>query len=384
MGRVVLPILVFFCILQVQSCEDSDTVVQSQNSPPAAPVLDPLNGAPRDGAVGQETTLVLSWTCSDADTDPLKYDVHLGTNATPPVVLNNHAWNCFAPASLDYATTYYWSVVAKDDHGHSTASDTWSFSTRSRTLSCNASGSPTSGPPPLTVSFTAGASGGKEPYSYGWVFKDGRTSTVQNPSHTFMAPGTYHVVLTVTDDELSTCSRAVAVTVAGPLTCGASADPVAGPPPLTVIFTGNAQGGQAPYSYHWSFGDGGSSTFRNPNHMFTKADIYSVVFTVTDARSDICSETIVIEVGQPLTCSASGTPTSGSVPLTVSFMGSADGGQAPYRFNWIFGDGGGSVVPNPMHTYTAPGTYNAILWVTDAQSKTCSKTVPVVCLSGTR
>jgi PKD repeat protein len=147
---------------------------------------------------------------------------------------------------------------------------------------------------------------------------------------------------------------------------------------------GHADGGRVPYNFFWEFGDGGSSTSQNPRHVYTKAGIYSIDLTVTDSQSDRCFETVIIEVGQPLTCGASGTPTSGSVPLTVNFSGAAEGGQAPYTFNWNFGDGGGSSAQSPSHTYTTAGTYNVILWVTDAQSKTCSKMVPVVCLPGAR
>jgi len=40
--------------------------------------------------------------------------------------------------------------------------------------------------------------------------------------------------------------------------------------------------GQPPYTYHWDFGDQGSSTQLNPTHTYTKAGNYSYIFTVTD------------------------------------------------------------------------------------------------------
>jgi PKD repeat protein len=59
------------------------------------------------------------------------------------------------------------------------------------------SGSSTSGDAPLTVGFTDGSTG--NPTSWEWDFGDGRTSLNQNPSHEYLAPGTYTVTLTVTN-----------------------------------------------------------------------------------------------------------------------------------------------------------------------------------------
>jgi hypothetical protein len=40
--------------------------------------------------------------------------------------------------------------------------------------------------------------------------------------------------------------------------------------------------GTPPYTYHWDFGDGDSSTLQNPAHSYTKAGVYTYTFTVTD------------------------------------------------------------------------------------------------------
>ena len=55
---------------------------------------------------------------------------------------------------------------------------------------------PTTGFPPLTVTFTDLSLGNVT--SWSWDFGDGSTSTMQNPSHTYTDPGTYTVSLTVT------------------------------------------------------------------------------------------------------------------------------------------------------------------------------------------
>ncbi len=61
------------------------------------------------------------------------------------------------------------------------------------------SASKTSGLAPLTVKFTATATGGASPYTFSWNFGDGNSSTHQSPTHSFAQSGTFGVTLTVTD-----------------------------------------------------------------------------------------------------------------------------------------------------------------------------------------
>jgi PKD repeat protein len=55
--------------------------------------------------------------------------------------------------------------------------------------------STTSGIAPLTVNFTSTSTGTIS--TYAWTFGDGGTSSAQNPSHVYAAPGTYTVTLAV-------------------------------------------------------------------------------------------------------------------------------------------------------------------------------------------
>ncbi len=59
-----------------------------------------------------------------------------------------------------------------------------------------------------------------------------------------------------------------------------------------------------------------------------------------------------------------GSPTSGSVPLTVSFTDLSSGD--PTSWTWDFGDGGSSNIQNPTHEYTVAGTYSVSLTVSNA------------------
>jgi hypothetical protein len=95
------------------------------NNPPAIP-SDP---APVNGASSQPYTLTLRWKCSDPDGDPLKYDVYFGTNPTPSeLIVSDQSGTSYQVTKLQESMTYYWRVVAKDNHNGITSSPVWSFS----------------------------------------------------------------------------------------------------------------------------------------------------------------------------------------------------------------------------------------------------------------
>ncbi|WP_322786261.1 ThuA domain-containing protein [Catelliglobosispora koreensis] len=78
-----------------------------------------------------------------------------------------------------------------------------------------ASGTPTSGPSPLTVQFSS--EGSRDPdgqeITFSWAFGDGATSTEANPQHTYAAAGNYTAQLTVRDTSDRTAVANVPVTV---------------------------------------------------------------------------------------------------------------------------------------------------------------------------
>jgi PKD repeat protein len=87
-----------------------------------------------------------------------------------------------------------------------------------------------------------------------------------------------------------------------------------------------------------------------------------------------------IQGSTPLSATASASVTTGNAPLATTFTGSATGGTAPYTYSWNFGDGSAtSTAQDPSHTYTAAGTYNATLTVTDSASpaNTATSTVQI-------
>ncbi|HSI80122.1 MAG TPA: ThuA domain-containing protein [Solirubrobacterales bacterium] len=84
-------------------------------------------------------------------------------------------------------------------------------------------------------------------------------------------------------------------------------------------------------------------------------------------------------VGTRPVARASAEPTSGAIPLEVSFSSEGSGHPSglPVTYHWAFGDGGESTDPNPTHTYTEAGQYAARLTVTAEDGTTASRTVQI-------
>ncbi|MBP7697472.1 MAG: S8 family serine peptidase [candidate division Zixibacteria bacterium] len=146
-----------------------------------------------------------------------------------------------------------------------------------------------------------------------------------------------------------------------------SGTPTSGTAPLTVVFTDASTNN--PTSWSWNFGDGGTSTAQNPTHTYASAGTYTVTLTATNAYgSDSETKTGYITVSAPPTyppvAAFSGTPTSGTAPLTVVFTDAST--NTPTSWSWNFGDGGTSTAQNPTHTYTSAGTYTVTLTATNA------------------
>jgi len=90
---------------------------------------------------------------------------------------------------------------------------------------------------------------------------------------------------------------------------------------------------------------------------------------------------------------ATGTPTTGTAPLTVAFHSEATDaeGDNPLTYQWNFGVAGvpGASTPDTSYTYTAPGTYTASVTVTDSRGAATTAHVPITvdspsttCLTG--
>jgi len=107
---------------------------EATNAPPNNPPNMPSNPAPANGATNIQINTDLSWTGGDPNNgDTVTYDVYFGTTSTPSKILpGNQSSTTYNPGSLNYLTTYYWRIIAWDNHGASATGPTWSFTTQSQ------------------------------------------------------------------------------------------------------------------------------------------------------------------------------------------------------------------------------------------------------------
>ena len=140
-----------------------------------------------------------------------------------------------------------------------------------------------------------------------------------------------------------------------------SASPTSGNGPLKVVFTDKSVG--KPISWRWNFGDGTSSTTKNPTNIYNKAGKYTVTLTVKNAKgNNKITKYRYITVLAPLrvpVAAFSASPISGHSPLKVVFTDKSTG--LPTSWKWNFGDGTSSTVRNPVHTYNKDGKYTVTL-----------------------
>ena len=131
------------------------------------------------------------------------------------------------------------------------------------------------------------------PTSWAWTFGDGSTSAVKNPTHAYATAGAFTVTLKATNAGGTTSvSKAVTVTTPAPVASfDFSPAPTAG---QTVTFTDSST--NTPTSWAWTFGDGGTSTIKNPTHVFTTAGTFSVTLKATNAGGS-ASVTKTVNIG---------------------------------------------------------------------------------------
>jgi PKD repeat protein len=218
--------------------------------------------------------------------------------------------------------------------------------------------------------------------TWSWDFGDGATSTAESPVHVYNRSGRFSVTRTATtwSGESNTTTKWGCIVVAEAPTADFTVNVTSGAAPLTVGFTANTTGASA---WEWRFGDGGSSTDRDPIHCYAHAGIYDVTLI---ASNPIYGGTIAIRHGYIRITEApmvdfSANVTNGTTPLTVAFSGHASG--APFHWSWSFGDGGQASGQNPTHTYTTPGIYTVALTVHSVNGSTTETKTAFVITTGT-
>ncbi|MFH1321977.1 MAG: PKD domain-containing protein, partial [Bacteroidota bacterium] len=212
-----------------------------------------------------------------------------------------------------------------------------------------------SGCAPLNAQFTDASVNAA---SWLWDFGDGITSVQQDPSHTYTSPGNFTVTLTAYTS--AACSDVVqmvdTIKVLNPSGVFSS-DISVGCAPLTVAFSDLTIGAD---QWFWDFGDGDTSTQQDPVHTYDTIGEYDV--TLITGNTYGCFDTVIfpsyIKTVFDTPSYVPPPPITGCAPLEINFSDNTNGAVSWY---WDFGDGNSSVLQNPTHNYTLPGSYNVSL-----------------------
>lgn len=217
------------------------------------------------------------------------------------------------------------------------------------------------------------ATNAQGPLMYAWDFGNGQIVNQDNPV-TYLIPGSYRVCLTITS--ISTgCVATFCDSVFVSNTVINFCNPhfikttPSGNAPVTVNFVNTSTGGGGATHYYWNFGDGSTSTFFQGAHTYTANGTYVVTLLMFDSLSHCQNafyDTVVIGT-TPQNCQSFFSMTTNPAnPLNISFVNqSTFNSSQNVTYRWSFGDGSPMVTfANPIHNYTAPGTYNVCLTIT--------------------
>ena len=198
-----------------------------------------------------------------------------------------------------------------------------------------------------------------------WNFGDGDRGTVINNRHTFTSAGNKTVKLYAISQFGCTDSATKTVVVKPTPTANFTYDKVCDVDPVKFTNTTNVPGGITAI-YNWSFGDGGSSTLKDPSYKYQ--NLGPKVITMTATGSNGCFTDIVKQVEVLVQPVANFTADNGCSGDPIQFVNKSKVSNGDMAFKWFFGDGDSSSLNAPVKVYNPSGaaTYTAVLNVSVA------------------
>lgn len=196
--------------------------------------------------------------------------------------------------------------------------------------------------------------------SWLWEFGDGNTATLQNPIHTYITNNSYTITLHAYNASgCEAVSQHLNTVLVNQPVAAFSANFTPGCAPLPTNFTNISTNA---VQWLWNFGDGTSSSLKNPSHIYNLPGDYDVSLVAVNAQG--CRDTLTLNsyihvinsVGNFVTpptitgCAPFKTTFSSTTPEAVSWL-------------WNFGDGNTSTLQNPAHTYLTSGFYTVSLTI---------------------
>lgn len=210
--------------------------------------------------------------------------------------------------------------------------------------------------------------------SFAWNFGDGLgTSSLENPSYTYLTAGNFNVSLTVISN--NGCSHTVTKTVtvfSNPI-AGIVAQNGCSQTPSALTSSANGNGGTITLT-QWDFTSNGSVDFTGTNaiHTYPNAGTFTITQNVItlEGCSNSTTQTITIYPNPLVQFTVQNVCENNSVSFTNT-SGISSGSITNY--NWDFGNGNSSTQTAPSQLYTFEGVFNVSL--TAISDNNCSTTL---------
>ncbi len=196
---------------------------------------------------------------------------------------------------------------------------------------------------------------------FNWSFGDGDTSTQITPSHTYIAPGLYTVILSALNGSCRDADTIVNMISVYPKPTASFNVTSVCEKDSTRFINASMGNGEMITNYSWDFGDSLYSSLSNPSHHYVSVGSHIATLIVADSSG--CRDTISQPVSIYPVPDVNFTTNSQSAcdSLVVNFSNNTSGAST---YLWHFGDGGTSTNINPTYHYSVPGTYTVALTAT--------------------
>jgi len=200
-----------------------------------------------------------------------------------------------------------------------------------------------------------------------WDFGNGDTSSLTNPLYSYSYDDTFNVKLVSISDKgcKDTITKKMYV--------------FPSPKPDFIMndsaqcfdrnkyeFTNKSTIRYGSINYNWDFGDGNTSKFDNPTHVYTSADTFIVTLIATSnlfCRDTIKKSTYVTLNPTPIGAFAINDTFQCLYGNKFLLTNNSYLSTGTMSYRWSFGDGDSSIAFEPQHAYLTEGNYNIKLTV---------------------
>jgi gliding motility-associated-like protein len=203
------------------------------------------------------------------------------------------------------------------------------------------------------TNFTAGNN-----WDYTWLWGDGNSSVGENPDpYTYGTSGYFDIKLVVEDEHCS-ASTIRSINIISSLPTVIYGPDTAGCPPLTVQFFNRSLNAD---TYMWEFGDGGVSSDKEPEYIYSHPGKYNVKLTVYGPGGIAEKEDVTVTVYESPTAYFEVVPGLVKIPgQQVSFLNRSTDAVSSF---WDLGDGNTSSEFSFMYEYRKEGVFDVSLEV---------------------